>query len=126
MSYRPVLSRRSLIPVAALVAVVMIAISSRALLAPALSFNQALESKRPKTPKNVVRADSTHTANSERPGKAPKPSPTTETAVPGLGLPYRSAFASEGPLKAFRELTKPDYLKLFEGPSPGIPLAPPV
>jgi len=123
--YRPLLRRNSLIPVAALLALVLFAISPRSLLAPTHSFDRAAESRRPKAPKNVVRADSNHASNSERPGKAPRPSPDRETPQESHDVQVRIAFASPVPTKAFQELTKPDYLKSYFASPPGSRLAPP-
>ncbi|HLY08796.1 MAG TPA: hypothetical protein VKW04_05735 [Planctomycetota bacterium] len=125
MSKGSPVSRQSLIPVAAILVVVIVAISPRALLAPSLSFNQAQESKRPKTPKNIVRANPCHTPNSERPGKSLRPDPATDTLRDTHDLQARPLPASSVPDKAFHELTKPEYLKLFSGSPPGNPLAPP-
>ena len=123
--YRPLLTRRSLIPVAALVALVVLAISPRSLLAPSRSFDRASESKRPKAPKNVVRADSHSGSNSERPGKAPRSTPGQETSQESHDVQVRIAFASPIPTKAFEALTKPDYLKSYLASRPGNRLAPP-
>jgi len=121
--YRPLLTRRFLVPVAALVALVVLAISPRSLLAPSHSFDRASESKRPKAPKNVVRADSHQGSNSERPGKAPRPGSGLETPRESKDIQVR--IASPVPAKAFQELTKPDYLKSYFASPPGNRLAPP-
>ncbi|HEV3029612.1 MAG TPA: hypothetical protein VG457_18685 [Planctomycetota bacterium] len=123
--FRQEMRRRPLIPVAALLAVVLLATSPRSLLAPVHSFNQASESKRPKTPKNVVRAESHHASNGERPGKGPRPSPTQETLQQSHDVQVRIAFASPALTRAFQELTKPDYLKSYSASPPGDRLAPP-
>ncbi|HVR86245.1 MAG TPA: hypothetical protein VMU54_18125, partial [Planctomycetota bacterium] len=94
-------------------------------LAPARSFDRVSESKRPKTPKNILRADSHHVANSERPGKGPRPNPTQETFQQSHDLQARIAFASPTLTQAFQELTKPDYLKSYSASPPGNRLAPP-
>jgi hypothetical protein len=125
MSYRPVLTSRSMIPMAAVLVVVILAISPRSLLAPALSFNQAQESKRPKTPKNIVRTTPGHSANSERAGKEPRPEPGTESLQETHDLQVRASVAAAIPGKAFQELTKPEYLRPFSGSPPGNRLAPP-
>jgi hypothetical protein len=106
-------------------AAVLLATSPRSLLAPARSFDRASESKRPKTPKNVVRADSHHIANSERPGKGPRSSPTQETPQQSHDVQVRLAFASSALTKVFQELSKPDYLKSYAASPPGNQLAPP-
>jgi len=118
----PPLTRECLVAIAAVLALVILAISPRSLLAPQHSFDRAAESKRPKAPKNVVRADSNHASNSERPGKAPRPSPSRETLQESHDVRVRIAFASSAFTRAFQELTKPDYLKTSDA-SP--PLAPP-
>lgn len=124
MTYRPVLTSRSLIPVAALLAIVIVAISPRSLLAPALSFNQAQESKRPKTPKNIVRTDPASARASRRSATVPRPGPDA-VARETAGLPVRPMLASGVPDPAFGQITLPDYLKLFGGSPPGNRLAPP-
>src|SRR5579859_6183548 len=115
--------RRSWIPIAGLMVILLLATSSRSLLAPARSFDRASESKRPKTPKNVVRANSPHVSNSERPGKGPRPSPTQDTPQQSHDVQVRTAFASPALSKAFQELTKPDYLKSYSESPPGNRLA---
>jgi hypothetical protein len=125
MIYRPLLTSRSLIPVAVLLVAVIVAISPRALLAPALSFSQAQESKRPKTPKNIVRTTPSHTSAGERSGRSPRPGPASEAVRETQALLAPLAQAPRIPDRAFRELTKPDYLKLFSGSPPGNRLAPP-
>jgi hypothetical protein len=122
---RRVAGRRTWIPIGGLMAVLVLATSTRSLLAPPRSFDQASESKRPKTPKNVVRADSPHVSNSERPGKGPRPSPTQDTPQQSHDVQVRIAFASSALTKAFQELTKPDYLKSYSESPPGNRLAPP-
>src|SRR5689334_62389 len=126
MGFRSLFSRRALAPVALVVAIVLLAISPRALLAPSLSFNRAQESKRPKTPQNIVRADSSHTSNAERSNrltKVPHPEVTSEGSH---DLQARVALTATIPGPAFRELTKPSYLKLFSGSPPQASLAPPL
>ncbi len=125
MTYRPVLTSRSLIPVAALLVVVIIAISPRSLLAPTLSFSQAQESKRPKTPKNIVRTDPAAARAGERSRSGPRPGPDASAVRQTAGLPVRPALASGLPDRAFLQITLPGYLKLFDGSPPGNRLAPP-
>ena len=123
--YRPVLATRSLIPIAACLVAVIVAISPRALLAPSLSFNQAQESKRPKTPKNIVRTDPTSASRNRRSETAPKPGPASDDLRIGLDQREPSSSGSGVPTAALSQLTKPDYLKLFSGSPPGNRLAPP-
>lgn len=125
MTYRPVLTSRSLVPVAALLALVIIAISPRSLLAPSLSFNQAQESKRPKTPKNIVRTDPAHARAGERSRSFPRPGPDAGAIRETADLLVRPILASGLPDHAFRQITLPDYLQLFSGSPPGNRLAPP-
>jgi hypothetical protein len=125
MTYRPMLTSRSLIPVAALLAVVIVAICPRSLLAPSLSFNQAQESKRPKTPKNIVRMDSADARAAQRSWKFPKTGPAAETASETAGLTVRPTLASGVPDRAFSQISLPEYLKLFSGSPPGNRLSPP-
>jgi hypothetical protein len=126
MGFRNLFSRRTLAPVAFVVAIVLLAISPRALLAPALSFNRAQESKRPKTPKNIVRADCSHTSNAERSNRLAKADHPEVSPEESHDLKVRIALASTVPGAAFRELTKPAYLKLFSGSPPQAGLAPPL
>ena len=125
-SYRLLLRRSTLIPVAALLALVILAISPRSITAPNLSFDRAKESKRPKTPKNVVRADPAHTSNGERPGKGVKPDLSNNTSQESHDVQARLAFASPVPAEASRELTKPGYLRSGGASPPYAGLAPPV
>ncbi len=126
MGYGFVLSRRALAPVAFLVAIVLLAISPRALLAPSLSFNQSQESKRPKTPKNIVRAGSSHVSNAERLGRQAKVDHPDLNPHELHDLQVRIALAPSVPSPALRQLTKPDYLNLYTGSPPRACLAPPI
>ena len=118
MSHKVGGNQRMLLFVARILALAMLAICPRALTAPALLFNRAQESKRPKPLKNIDRVTSTRTPNSERQGKEPRlpgfdltlPGPTLTDAVflPGLGIPE----------KAYTELTKPSYLGHQRGSPP--------
>jgi len=126
MRYRPVLNRDVLIPLAAVLALVLLAVSPRSLLAPALSFNRAQESKRPKAPKNIVRTDPSHASNSERPGKGPRPSPSRATPHESHDLQARVTFGGRIAARATGDRTQPPYLKPGDGSPPHASLAPPV
>src|SRR4051812_21083426 len=102
MGFRSLFSRRALAPVALGVAIVLLAISPRSLLAPALSFSRAQESKRPKTPKNIVRADSSPTSNAERSNRLAKVGHPTVSPEESHDLQVRIALASAVPGPAFR------------------------
>lgn len=125
MGYRPVLTTRSLVPIAACLVAVIAAISPRALLAPSLSFNRAQESKRPKTPKNVVRTDPTSASGNRRSEAMPSPDPASDDLRAAHDRREPSVLGARVPAAAFHQLTKPDYLKLFSGSPPGNRLAPP-
>jgi hypothetical protein len=116
---------QSAILMAKVLAVVLLATSPRAILAPTSSFNRAQESKRPKVPKNIVRSDPVQVSNLEKQGKSPPPprSETSRQAVVGWLPP--SPWARSVSLKAHSELSKPEYLKLFSGSSRPSHLDPP-
>jgi hypothetical protein len=118
--------RRSLVPVAWILIVVILAICPRTVMGPTRTFDRATESKRPKTPRNVVRAEPTHTANVDRQTKFVRPDPAVANASQSHDLQVRTTLAPRVPSRAFHELTKPDYLKLVQGSPPTNRLAPPV
>jgi len=124
-SSRPFLGRRLLASVGWLLILVILAISPRALLAPKQAVSRSSESKRPKTPKNVVRAESNHASNIDRITKLLRPAPSTNDRHDSHDLRTRVTLAPQVPVKAAFELTKPDYLKLAGGSPPRSLLAPP-
>jgi len=126
MGFRSLFSRSTLAPVALGVAIVLLAISPRALLAPSLSFNRAQESKRPKTPKNIVRGQATHASNADRSNRLAKIDHPDLSPQVSHDLQVRIALAPSIPDRALKELTKPEYLKLFTGSPPQAGLAPPL
>ncbi len=109
-----------------LLALLLLIISPRALFTSPLSITKAEESKRPKAPKNVVRAEPIRiSAADEKHGHVPnltRHDAVAEDFDTGLGRSARIQFL---PRKAFAELTKPDYLKSDSPGSPHIPLSPP-
>jgi hypothetical protein len=105
--------------------VVILAVSNRSILAPTQAVTRSQESKRPKMPKNIVRAEASHTANIDRISKMPRPDPSVAGPQASHDLQVRTTLAPQVPADAFHELTKPDYLKLAEGSPPRNRLAPP-
>lgn len=126
MDPRNVLNRRVLAPVGWILIVVILAISPRSILAPTHAVTRAAESKRPKAPKNVVRAESNHASNIDRMVKAARPAPSTAAPHELHDLRARTTLAPQVPAGAILELTKPDYLKPAQGSPPTNRLAPPV
>lgn len=124
MNAHSVLSRRVLVSVSWLLVVVILAISPRSILVPNQA-TQASESKRPKLPKNVVRAESNHASNIDRMAKAARPAPSDVMLPTVHDLQARTTLAPQVPVEAILELTKPDYLKLAQGSPPRNRLAPP-
>jgi hypothetical protein len=126
MSFKSLMSRRTLAPIALLVAIVLLAISPRAMLGPAFSFNRAQESKRPKSPKNIVRSESYHASNAERLGRQAKADHADLSPHTLHDLQVRIALTPSVPSSALRQLTKPDYLNLYRGSPSRAGLAPPL
>jgi hypothetical protein len=118
-------TRRVALLTAKLLAFILLALSPRALLAPSAAVSRAQESKRPKSPKNIVRADPIRIPGVEKQGQAPNLA-HPHAAAQGLdGGLVRSSQIQALPRKAFTQLTKPDYLKSYSAGIPPIPLAPP-
>jgi hypothetical protein len=118
-------TKRVLILTARLVVVVLLAVSPRALLAPALSINRSVESKRPKSPKNIVRTNSVRIANAEKQGKEPKASREDLLLLALHHGPLHVVRACGLPPVAFSQLTKPDYLQSFRSALPQSQSSPP-
>jgi hypothetical protein len=115
-----------MIRMAQVLAIALLVTSPRALLAPAGTFNRAMESKRPKVPKNVVRADPGQISTLEKQGQSPPP-PRTEAFRQETHRWFIGAFSTDArPRAASIQLTKPDYLKLFAATLPQNHLDPPV
>jgi hypothetical protein len=95
------------------------------LFAPRELVSKAQDSNRPKTPKNIVRAEPVRIPAAEKQGQIPnvtRQDAVAEDLDQGLG---RSTRTQALPRKAFAELTKPDYLKSDSPGTPHIPLSPP-
>jgi hypothetical protein len=113
------------VPAGQVLALLLLIVSPRALFAPTQNVTQAQDSKRPKTPKNIVRAEPIRIPAGEKQG--PAPSLTRQDAVAedldaGLG---RSAGILSLPRTAFTQLSKPDYLKSDSPGTPHLPFSPP-
>jgi hypothetical protein len=116
-------SRRVVALTAKVLVLVLLAISPRALLEPNSIVNKSQESKRPKSPRNVVRAEPVRIPGMEKQGQSPNLSGATPEGY-AAGL-VRSARIQTLPPRALTQLTKPDYLKSFSAGIPPIPLGPP-
>ena len=117
--------QRRLLFVARILAIVLLAVSPRALTAPALSFNRAQESKRPKPLKNIVRTNSPHVSNAEKQGKEPRPPRTVLSLQESRGSLSGRIGDSSLPPQGFTQLTKPDYLRFFLASLPQSQTSPP-
>lgn len=104
-----------------LLVLVMLLVSPRAMLAPATITHKAQDSKRPKTPKNIVRAEPVRIPAAEKQTLEPSHLGTVAEIVPAAQPGIQVL-----PRKAFTQLTKPEYLKSDSPGSPHIPLSPPV
>ena len=107
--------------VAKVLVVVLLLVSPRALFKPVDIVHKSKDSKRPKTPKNVVRAEPLRIPAAEKQGHSPTPiDATVDVPAPTWSVAVQSL-----PRKAFTQLTKPEYLKSHTSGLPPIPLAPP-
>ena len=118
-------TRAHAILIAQLLAFVVLAVSPRALLTPTEIVHKSKESKRPKAPKNVVRAEPIRIPGAEKQGQGPK-LPRLDAGTQDVDASLQSARVPELPRKAFTQITKPDYLKFFSSGIPPTSLAPPV
>jgi hypothetical protein len=118
-------TKKKLILTAKLLAVVLLVVTPRALLAPTLSFNRSLESKRPKSPKNIVRTNSVRVANAEKQGKEPRTPRTDLLLMAAQCGPVQVVRACGLPPVAFTQLTKPGYLQFFRSALPQSQSSPP-
>ena len=117
-------ARGHAILIAQLLAFVLLAVSPRALIAPAGFVHKSQESKRPKAPKNVVRAEPVRIPSAEKQKLDPK-LPRLDAGAQDLEAGLRSFRSPELPREAFTQITKPDYLKFFSSGIPPGSLAPP-
>lgn len=115
-------TNRHAILAAKVLVVVLLAVSPRALLSPTTSYTKAVDSKRPKAPKNMVRAEAFQISALEKQSGESTPS---HPASPAAGFP-RTALIRALPQQAFTQLTKPDYLNPSGSGGPPPPFAPPV
>ena len=105
-----------------LLVLVLLLVSPRALLKPTEIVHKSQDSKRPKTPKNVVRAEPTRVPTAEKQGHSPSPAGAAEIVA---GFDADCSTVQVLPRKAYRELTKPDYLKTYLASSPQSGHSPP-
>lgn len=125
MSLRQTTPRRSAVLLTKVLVVLLLALSPRALLAPVASFNRALESKRPKVPRNVVRAEPVRISNLEKQGQASPPPRKDAPRHDHEGWLAGASVPPSPPCSALIQLTKPDYLKLHSAALPQHHLDPP-
>ena len=119
-------AKRISLRIAKVLVLVLLAVSPRALLGPKTVFDRAVESKRPKSPKNVVRTNPIRISNLEKQGQSPKPPRPDSLRQDAAGLSFPSPGIQVLPGKAFAQLTKPDYLKSSSASPPYAPLGPPL
>jgi len=116
-------TRRYALIAGQLLALIMLVVSPRAMFAPTDIIHKSTDSKRPKTPKNVVRAEPVRVPTAEKQGTSPSFA-RLDAVTADLET---SAFRLQTlPRQAFTQLTKPEYLKSDSPGSPHSPLSPPV
>lgn len=118
-------TRRAALQAGQALALLLLLVSPRALFAPTENVTKAQDSKRPKTPKNVVRAEPVRIPDAQKQGQVPTLARLDSVAKDLESELARSARTRALPRKAFTRLTQPDYLKSDSPGSPPIPLAPP-
>ena len=98
----------------------LLLISPRALLSPNVEVSKAQESKRPKAPRKVVRAEPIRVPSAEKQDQSPAPIPGAVAAesVPSPRIPSQLR-------KAYTQLTKPEYQKCDSPGTPSLALSPP-
>ena len=106
-----------------LLTLILLVASNRALFAPTEVVHKSQDSKRPKTPKNVVRAEPVRVTAAEKQGQATSLA-RFDTFAPDLET--GTTRIQSLPRKAYTQLTRPDYLKNDSPGNPHIPLSPPV
>ncbi len=116
-------TRRVALIGAQLLALVLLAVSPRAAFKPIEIVHKSKDSKRPKTPKNVVRAEPVRIPAAEKQGLGP-----SLGRVDAVALDFETSTSriQTLPRKGFTQLTKPDYLRSDSPGIPHIPLSPPV
>lgn len=115
-------TRRCALLAGKVLALVLLAVSPRALLSPTAIVHKSQESKRPKSPKNVVQAEPVRVPAAD---KQHLRSDVTHREAISEGLDYRSSWIQALPHEAFIQLSKPEYLKCSSPGSSIIPLPPP-
>ena len=119
-------TRRQILLAAKLLVLVLLAVSPRALFTPKTAYTKASDSKRPKAPKNVVRAEPLRISTIEKQTPESTPGhPGSTAARVDAGIP-RASLIRALPNKAFTQLSKPDYLDPSGSGGPPPPFAPPV
>jgi len=111
--------RAALLAGKALVLILLI-VSPRALFAPTTTVTKAQDSKRPKSPRNVVRAEPIRIPAAEKQDQGPTliSGEVAAESAPSARIPSL-------PRKAFTQLTKPEYLKSDSSGTPSLALSPP-
>jgi len=113
-------TRRAALLVGKGLVLLLLILSPRALFAPKTEVSKAQESKRPKAPRNVVRAEPIRVPAAEKQDQSPAP---VSGDVAAESAP--SARLASLPRKAYTQLTKPDYLKCDSPGTPSLALSPP-
>jgi len=108
---------------AKLLVLVLVLVSPRALFKPTTIVHKSQDSKRPKTPKHVVRAEPTRVPMADKQGHSPSPAPMAVS--PDLDRGFILDSVPPLPHKAYTQLTKPDYLKSYLQAHPHSPHSPP-
>jgi hypothetical protein len=113
-------TRRTALLLGKALVLVLLLVSPRALLAPKVVVHKAQDSKRPKAPRNVVRAEPVRIPAAEKQDQGPAPD-SGHADAEFTPSPRIQAL----PRKAFTQLTKPDYLKCDSPGTPSLALSPP-
>jgi hypothetical protein len=106
--------------VAKAMVVLLFAVSPRTLIGPSNLLSREQESKRPKTPKHILRADRLQVSRSDRATRGPgsRSARAEILQCPSEGALLGVRPASEMPLRAAAELSKPGYLRPYDGAPP--------
>jgi hypothetical protein len=113
-------TRRSALLVGKGLVLLLLLLSPRALYAPKVLATKAEESKRPKPPRKIVRAEPLRVPTAEKQQQSPAP---TSGDVAAAYAPTSRILAL--PRKAFTQITKPEYLKSDSPGAPSLALPPP-
>lgn len=115
--------RRYAILGAKLLVLVLILVSPRALFKPTTIVHKSQDSKRPKTPKHILRAEPVRVPVADKQEHSPGPAPAAVLA--DLDPGFNHSPIQTLPRKAYTQLTKPDYLKSYLQAHPHSPHSPP-